>query len=458
METLRKSSYTISVKLEAEEDKYMLLHGYTGAIDVVSGNVISYLDSMNHSKTENAGVSESTFNALKTRGYLTVKTEEEEIAFVKKMADLMHRKAKLTQYNFTFLVSYDCNFRCPYCYEAKISNYGSKWPKQKFTTELVDKAYSAMLKIQEHRKLHSKMVLLYGGEPLLKENKEIITYIVKKGNDLGYRFFAVTNGYDIDEYVDLLAPGKIEWIQITVDGWKPDHDKKRVHYKYGKTFDKIMENIKMALQKNIRVSIRMNTDTNNFDSMYQLGEYFKQSGFFEFKNFIFNSALLVDYLQSAPDKKLNYMNRTDFCNEHSRGNFQYKFEDYGCSDNLEKSIEKRKKLNMSPVYCSAQVGSYVFDPFGKIYSCLESIGNSDTVVGDYNEENLQWTPFLDKLHSRNVGNLNQCSKCKYAFLCKGGCLTVAAKEGREISSIQCNDYDTTFKTIINKTYSKIVSE
>lgn len=35
METLRTSSYLIPVKLEDEEDKYMLIHGYTGAIDVV---------------------------------------------------------------------------------------------------------------------------------------------------------------------------------------------------------------------------------------------------------------------------------------------------------------------------------------------------------------------------------------------------------------------------------------
>lgn len=37
MKDLRLSSYTIPVKLEAEEDKYFLVHGYTGAIDIVEG-------------------------------------------------------------------------------------------------------------------------------------------------------------------------------------------------------------------------------------------------------------------------------------------------------------------------------------------------------------------------------------------------------------------------------------
>jgi hypothetical protein len=34
---LRKSSCTISAELENEEDKYMLVHGYTGAIDIAGG-------------------------------------------------------------------------------------------------------------------------------------------------------------------------------------------------------------------------------------------------------------------------------------------------------------------------------------------------------------------------------------------------------------------------------------
>ena len=39
MEKLRLSSYTIPVRLEGNEGKYMLVHGYTGAIDIVEGNI-----------------------------------------------------------------------------------------------------------------------------------------------------------------------------------------------------------------------------------------------------------------------------------------------------------------------------------------------------------------------------------------------------------------------------------
>lgn len=43
METLRTSSYMIPVKLESEKGKYMLIHGYTGAMDIVSESIVLYL-------------------------------------------------------------------------------------------------------------------------------------------------------------------------------------------------------------------------------------------------------------------------------------------------------------------------------------------------------------------------------------------------------------------------------
>ena len=41
MENYRLSSYTIFTKLEDTEDKYMLMHGYTGAIDITSENLVT---------------------------------------------------------------------------------------------------------------------------------------------------------------------------------------------------------------------------------------------------------------------------------------------------------------------------------------------------------------------------------------------------------------------------------
>jgi uncharacterized protein len=85
VENVRKSSYTINVKLENEEDKHMLLHGYTGALDIVNGTVINYLENVDLNNDQ-WQLSEAAVNTLKTRGYLTAKSEKEELEHVQKLA------------------------------------------------------------------------------------------------------------------------------------------------------------------------------------------------------------------------------------------------------------------------------------------------------------------------------------------------------------------------------------
>lgn len=189
MGKLKLSYYTIPVKLESEENKYLLVHGYTGAIDIVDGNIWHQMKNF----PNDSHLSTETIQLLQKRGYLTMKSKEEELEYVIKLAHLLHQAQSKLYKSFGFIVSYNCNFRCPYCFENEISHHGNQWSKQVFTKEMVDKAYDAILKIEPRHELHFKQLLLFGGEPLLRENKEIVKYIVLKGARLGYTFKVITN-------------------------------------------------------------------------------------------------------------------------------------------------------------------------------------------------------------------------------------------------------------------------
>lgn len=91
METLRTSSYMIPIKLENEEGRYMLIHGYTGAIDVVSEDVLARIKNITSAKD----FSEATLQTLLKRGYVTMKSQEEEYAYVARMAKALYRKCEL---------------------------------------------------------------------------------------------------------------------------------------------------------------------------------------------------------------------------------------------------------------------------------------------------------------------------------------------------------------------------
>ena len=179
------SLYTIFIELKQADDQYLLVHGYTGAIDIANGSIVRHLKShRNHLVPQESPFSINTFQLLLKRGYITDKNQDEEIIHVKKLAELLHRRDSILHKNFMFIISYDCNFRCPYCYENGISHNGRQWTKKQFDRQMVDRVFKAMLEIEPHQELHDKHITLYGGEPLLKENKEIVQYIVKKGRGL----------------------------------------------------------------------------------------------------------------------------------------------------------------------------------------------------------------------------------------------------------------------------------
>ena len=176
MEKYRLSSYAISIELESEPDDSLLIHGYTGAIDLIDKSIVKFLIENSFFDRAMLPCEESTKDALERRGYITLQTEDEEKEYFKRLATALFRKESMLRKGFTFLITYDCNFRCPYCFEKDIQKDGTA-----FTKEMVDKAYQAILQIAPDERLRSNSITLYGGEPLLKRNKNIISYIIEQG-------------------------------------------------------------------------------------------------------------------------------------------------------------------------------------------------------------------------------------------------------------------------------------
>ncbi|QDZ61607.1 SPASM domain-containing protein [Elizabethkingia meningoseptica] len=66
-------------------------------------------------------------------------------------------------------------------------------------------------------------------------------------------------------------------------------------------------------------------------------------------------------------------------------------------------------------FCSAQTGELIFDPYGDLYSCWETVGIDKYKVGTYRDQLKLNENELENWYGRNISTTPACSKCKYAF-------------------------------------------
>lgn len=449
MENLRVSSYMIPVKLDSENGKYMLIHGYTGAADIVSETLLEEIK--NISSTNNLPT--DMLQKLFKRGYITTKSPEEEYIYVARIAKALHKESDILATSFTWIVSYKCNFRCPYCFEGRDKKDGSQ--NLAFTKEQVDIAYEAQDMIQPHQKLRTNMITLYGGEPLLAENKEIVKYIIHEGIKRGYTFTAVTNGYEIDQFENVLGENGIYRLQITIDGPKEIHNKRRIHHRDSNTFDKIIKNIKLALDKGVRVVIRMNSDGQNVDQCNELKRYFEEKSFFEYPYFYFYIARLRDYYDISSEEKqnLNFISPKSFIAKQKQNKIDPFTLDTGFYKDVYDALLNKRSIRFRPVACKAQSNKFIFDPFGNIYPCWETIGKKEHIIGVYSRTGVTWdTNVCNKWNSTDVIKTKPCNTCKYVLFCAGGC---PYHRMLQKNDQHCFLFREIFKLAINKAYAEI---
>ena len=145
----RFSSYSIVVPLESEPDNVFMMHGYTGAIDVLSKDIAEYLQNHKHFSKEEIPCSETTMEALEKRGYITKWSKEEEVEYAKRIVRVLQKRNKyMWQKSFTILVTYNCNFRCPYCFEKENINSMSQLNNTAITKEHVDLIFETIKELE----------------------------------------------------------------------------------------------------------------------------------------------------------------------------------------------------------------------------------------------------------------------------------------------------------------------
>jgi uncharacterized protein len=341
-----------------------------------------------------------------------------------------------------FVVSptYSCFFKCSYCYEGGLTTQGHH------CAVAAADFLKGMELMEDFLRLHLQLrdkpyITFLGGEPLQPKTSGLVTAVLAEGARRGYQFTIITNGFLLDSFIEKLVPyaSALKYIQITVDGPEVIHDGRRPLTNNAGTFQRITDNIEIALNAGLPIKMRTNLDLANVDGLIDLAIFIRDKGWDERPNF-------KAYLAPVEDSTCRGL---DLAREDAllrawlplKENSKFRevlsvFDDsklFRATDMLEANImNSPRKVLPRFSYCAATKGkSFVFGPEGNIYQCLRGVGELRTSIGTF------WPAFhvdkekVNRWLQRDITRI-ECNSCtSVATLQGGGCaLESLTREGK----------------------------
>jgi uncharacterized protein len=410
------------VKDYPEKDKSLLYNTLTQALVVLDKDSKNRFDNI-----ESNGQDKEMLKNMERMGFIIEDRADEIKIFKYWIEQLKYYSYAL---NFCVLMTYDCNFGCPYCIEEGVKKkvYMNKETAQKTVKWLKEKILMSGTK-----RVH---INFYGGEPLL--NVPIITLIssemkdwAKKEGLINYQASATTNGSLLTPGIlDKLLEAGVSRFQVTLDGDKKEHNKKRPFLDGSGSFEMIIDNLDKAVDK-ADIEIVGNFDKENAPTIPWLVDFLEKKGYAnKIKNLDF-----TPIIRSASSKKVYTSEKGASCAPlYNEEMFQYVFD-------LKKIITekgfKTGKRGLVVNICGffKDNDNFVIDPEGVIYNCPAVVGYKELSVGHLDEKHLNYnhTDFM----TLEAWNNEKCINCVFVPFCQGGCRFAAYVEKGDIKGLFC---------------------
>jgi uncharacterized protein len=304
-----------------------------------------------------------------------------------------------------------CNFGCDYCFQ------GSDKPVGSMGVEVQDAILSLVTRaLSNIKRLH---VAWYGGEPLLA--LKVIYSLSDRLKSLcdsrgrSYDAMIVTNGYKLTaDVARSLYAREVQSAQVTLDGASRDHDQRRHRLGGGSSFDRIIQNLRAVVEEvPLRVSIRVNIDDRNKNSVYELLDHLSELGLARRRNLSIYFAPVEAITAGCQSIAGSCLSKADY------GQLEVDLTRYAFDAGLTPLPYPPRFRGM----CGAvkRMGLVIL-PNGDLHKCWDTVSMPSQRVGtifdvDAVRENFQakrwaqWTPFQNGV----------CTQCKILPNCAGSC-------------------------------------
>ena len=397
---MKESKFNFVFPYEADDSKTLLYNSITNALALIENDK---LDQFNTFRQQGTPISDDSLLHDLTYGGYVVDDDTDELAMLR--YHMLQSRFNSSRMNLTIAPTSDCNFRCIYCYEKESlrNSFMSKEVQQGILDYITNIAPS----------LTSLSVTWYGGEPLLALN--VIEYLAEKimsicdENHVTYTSSIITNGYLLTPAVaSTLGRICVSHIQITLDGSREQHDKRRPLMGGQPTFDKIISNIEHA-KENLPcpISIRINVDKENISEIDEVLNILTERGLDD---------CTTAYLGMVENSNSTYQEKSCFCvEEFSMADYEFR---------LHHGTEQQVLSYPDLVYsvCSAEcLSGLVVDSDGLLYKCWDDIGIADRSIGKITEDGATHNQILLDYMLYDPTKDDECKECKYLPICMGGC-------------------------------------
>jgi len=408
-------------------DNWFIVNPLTGNADILTPDEAHLFSEILQGKEG----PQEFIDTLGSKGYIISEQEEKQL-YRSKYLDFIDAREK-DEVQLFFVPNYSCNFACTYCYQDEYAN-----PLQSLSREIIDAFFNYVRIEFANRK---KYITVFGGEPLLNspKQKDLIGYLLENAKSAGLEVCFVTNGYSLEEYMDILSKASVREIQVTLDGIGNVHDKRRFLKGGGPTFEKIVRGIDACLTNNLPVNLRMVVDKENIDDLPQLARFAIDKGWTG--NPLFKTQIGRNYelhhCQASPDKLFTRVALYESIYNLIR-EFPHILEFYQPAFSISKFLAENGSLP-DPLFdgCPACKTEWAFDYTGHIFPCTATVGKADESLGTFYPEVSRKSDLIDEWENRDVTSISDCSTCNLQLACGGGCGSVAKNRTGTVCSTDC---------------------
>lgn len=304
-----------------------------------------------------------------------------------------------------------CNFGCGYCFQKhsnrRIGPEDIESLKQFVRERLAPNSYLA--------------ITWFGGEPLTAFNivEELAPFFagIAAKRSCSFSHSMITNGYllDVEKAKFLAQFPQFKYAQITLDGSPFYHNQRRHTLGKNPTFHRILENVKTAAAY-IPISIRVNVDRRNAESLPELLTILKEAGLENDVGVYLGH--VWEYTEEV--EQSDFLTKEEFAAVQAQFRFMKFRMGFDSGARLPKPRQGTQCVADNP-------NGYVVAPDGLLFNCwnevhlpaAEASGRYDGVVDLVHQtamraNQVRWETYDPFTH-------NPCRTCDVAPLCMSGC-------------------------------------